>query len=471
MAGFSLDTRSLALARILAGLIVLIDLAYRALFLRAHYTGDGVLPLTMIPGAWRAFPGLHLLSDAFFYQAFLFGIHALFAVALLLGFRTRLVTVVCFYLAMSLEARNPLVLNSGDIMLRLTLFWGMFLPWGDSWSLDSPRSQPYRLLSMPALAWTVQIGLVYPVSVLHKMSSPIWSGGTAIYYAVHLDHVARWPADWLLKIPDLFPVLTALVLVYEALAGILLMLPSPTARMWGVVSCMALHYGLGWVLELGIFRYSPWVALVALLPSQVWDRGQRDLELRNKLGQSVLSLVTLVLISLVLFVNVENVRGAERPMLHRVMGTMGLDQNWNMFVKNGLVADFWELAPAHLSDGSEVDLLDQGRPISWEKPDRASLRFPTQRWLKYLSRAVDNQELVSQLADWLRRDWDATHPDRRVESLRLVRVNEITLPNFQPSPLRFFELYPRYGVEIQPTRPPGFGESPDSPLPRGKLDR
>src|SRR5438094_7542162 len=62
---FSIDLRSLALFRITAGLIILVDLAMRMQDLRGHYTDQGVWPRAlalreMAPRRW--YFSLHLLG-------------------------------------------------------------------------------------------------------------------------------------------------------------------------------------------------------------------------------------------------------------------------------------------------------------------------------------------------------------------------------------------------------------------------
>ena len=41
---------------------------------------------------------------------------------------------------MSLQARNPVVLHNGDVYARMMLFFAMFLPLGDQFSLDRIRA-------------------------------------------------------------------------------------------------------------------------------------------------------------------------------------------------------------------------------------------------------------------------------------------------------------------------------------------
>ncbi len=71
-----------------------------------------------------------------FFQALLFVVAAVAAVALLVGYRTWVASVVVWILLLSIQHRNPLVLGSGDDLLRMLLFWGMSLPLGAVWSVD-----------------------------------------------------------------------------------------------------------------------------------------------------------------------------------------------------------------------------------------------------------------------------------------------------------------------------------------------
>ena len=90
------------------------------------------------------------------FQAVLFVINALFGLSFLVGYKTRVSNFLCWLMMTSLHNRNPYILNagissplsspsplsefiktSGDDMLRLFVFWGMFLPLGKCVSVDS----------------------------------------------------------------------------------------------------------------------------------------------------------------------------------------------------------------------------------------------------------------------------------------------------------------------------------------------
>lgn len=120
-------------------LLVLSDLARRAKDLVAHYSDQGVLPRSELDLGPYSF-SLNTLSGAPEFQALLFGLAALGALSMLVGYRTRLATFVVWLLVLSIQLRNPLVLTGGDQLLHLLLFWGIFLPLGTVWSVDRARA-------------------------------------------------------------------------------------------------------------------------------------------------------------------------------------------------------------------------------------------------------------------------------------------------------------------------------------------
>src|SRR5215204_111479 len=115
---FGADLRSLAAFRIVLALLVLADLAGKSTDLYAHYTDRGVLPRSVLVEElltpWEF--SLNLMNGELFFQALLFAVAALVALALLVGYRTRLVIVVVWILVLSIQLRNPLVLNIGDVL-------------------------------------------------------------------------------------------------------------------------------------------------------------------------------------------------------------------------------------------------------------------------------------------------------------------------------------------------------------------
>ncbi len=140
---FSLELRALAIFRVALSLVLLYDLLDRSQSFIAHYTDQGVLPAERAAATFGR--GIYAsiffhLSDSVFAVACLFGIAALCAGLLLVGYRTRLATALSWYLLASLQVRNPWVHGiAGDALLAALLFWGTFLPLGGRWSIDARR--------------------------------------------------------------------------------------------------------------------------------------------------------------------------------------------------------------------------------------------------------------------------------------------------------------------------------------------
>ncbi len=277
---FGADLRSLATFRIVLALLALSDLANRATDLSAHYTDAGIMPRTVLveqvlsPWAFS----IHLMNGGRLFQALLFGVAALAAFGMLVGYRTRLMTFVVWALLLSIQLRNPLLNGSESPMLRMLFFWGMLLPLGAYWSVDRarsalPRPSP-RFLSLATFGLFMQIAFVYWFTAALK-SGPEWrSDYTALYYALSLDQLATPIGHLLLDFPSLLQALTLGTVVLEALGPLLLFCPFFTGpvRTGAALAFMGLHFGIWLTMDIGIF---PWISafcMVCFFPTWFWDR-------------------------------------------------------------------------------------------------------------------------------------------------------------------------------------------------------
>jgi len=107
----------------------------------------------------RSALSVHLAAGSVELVGALFAVQALVAVALLVGYRTRIASVLVWLLWASLHARMPLVLNGGDTLLRLVLFWAMFAPMGARFSVDALRTggREGRILSVGTVGLLCQV--------------------------------------------------------------------------------------------------------------------------------------------------------------------------------------------------------------------------------------------------------------------------------------------------------------------------
>jgi hypothetical protein len=440
----AIDLRSLAALRIGIASLLLIDLFYRAVDLEAHYTNSGALPdaarvhLLLDPlSEWS----LHSLCGSAGCQIPLFGLAALAALALLVGYRTRVAGPVCWLLLLSIQHRNPLILTAGDFVLRLLLFWSLFLPTAARWSLERragrahPESEPW-ILSPASAGLLVQVALVYVFSVGFKLGETAWRDLVAIEGSLRVEGVATAFGSRLLEFPDLLSALTALTLVLEALGPLLAFSPWRTAavRTALVFTFWGFHlFGIGSVMRLGLVHYAMALAWVPFLPARFWDA----LRLRIPAGptpgparhglrsRSVQSAMAAACLALVLAENVVSIdRGRFQPwlpfpMVAAIRG-LGLGQDWRLWERP--LHNRYYVFAARLRDGRQID-LHRDAPLDWDRPRRDAAN---NHWWKYhlhLSRPY-GRSLRGYYAAYLARKWNrGRDPAQWVESLELVLVD------------------------------------------------
>lgn len=273
---FGIDLRSMALYRVLLGILLLGEIVARLVDVRAFYTDDGIAPQSIIPADIPI--SLHMMDGSLNWQLILFAVQAIFAVMLLIGWQTRLAIVVSWFLLISLQGRNTIVQHNGDVFLRMSMFFAMFLPLGAMWSVDSrfrprPKGVGPLFLNAGTIAYVSQICIVYIFAVLWK-SAPEWrTEFSAVHYALYIDTLASPLARLIRQSESLMTALTVATMIIEASAPLLLLFPFGTqwTRLLAVFLFMGLHAGFAACLVLGNFAPVCWVGWCILLPPLFWD--------------------------------------------------------------------------------------------------------------------------------------------------------------------------------------------------------
>jgi hypothetical protein len=110
-----------------------------------------------------------------------------------------------------------------------------------------------------------------------------------------------------------------------------------------------------------------------------------------------------------------------------------LDQSWSIFAPNPPRDDGWHVIVGTLKDGSEIDLLNNGEPISWEKPtiQQRNRLYRNMQWRSYfinLNRAI-GQKLYPYYSEYLCRNWNQKHPEaKQIEKIDIYFMDERTVP-------------------------------------------
>jgi predicted DCC family thiol-disulfide oxidoreductase YuxK len=568
---FGIDLRSLALFRIGLAMLLLGDLIFRSFNLRAHYSDFGVLPRAALLEKFSELGhlSLHLINGTTPFQALLFILAAIFAVALLFGYRTRWATFFSWLLLISLHSRNGWVLQGGDVLLRVLLFWSLFLPLGACYSVDSalrtaPKKLPEKTLSAATVAILLQVCFVYWFTAALKTDARWWKEGSAVYYALNIDQMATSLGHYLLNFPKLLRLLTHATLAWEIVGPILVFTPFfiGPIRTAVVFFFIFFHFAMGASLELGPFPYICAVAWLVFLPTWFWEKifsrlrsperlgfkiyydgdcgfckklvllircffllpetpllpaqedpnifdqmqAQNSWVLVNREGQSHFKFEAFtylcqlspllwpftpllrwkpirglgdrlyqqvaghrrasaqwlswlkerplsidappwqdaVVVFFLAYIFLWNLRTLNFPKYSKIfpreLNFVGeifrVDQMWSMFSPFPLIDDGWYVIPGKLKDGREVDLFQEGRPVSWEKPDDVAAMYKGERWRKYMMNLWDKDNAEHRLyyGRYLCRLWNSQHRgEEELQTFKIYFMREGTLPNYQKS--------------------------------------
>ena len=277
---FGVDLRTLALFRVMLGLYLIADQIRRIRDLSAHYTDFGIMPRSVaIDFLSTSSFSIHLTNGTAAFQAVLFAIAGAAAFAMVLGWRTRLATFVSWFLLLSLQNRNTLILSGEDNLALLLLFWATFLPLGARYSADAALNPSDALVrnshaSVWSAALLIQGMSMYFFSALLK-SDPIWfPEGTAVYYALNLDYFATPFAIWFRQFESLLQALTYYVWSLELIGPILMFTPvfQRFLRPMLIVCFVTMHIGFSMCLEIGLFPVISIIMNLTFLPGWIWDR-------------------------------------------------------------------------------------------------------------------------------------------------------------------------------------------------------
>lgn len=450
---YRLDPRALSLLRMGVALLVLADLCIRGGDLQAFYTDKGIWSVSTaysfgwLPGFWS----VHTLSGAFYWELILFIVHAIAALSLLAGYRTRLATLLVWLLTISLHNRNLYVLQSGDDLLRLLLFWGLFLPWNACYSIDARQGRVnaiYRPLA--GFAYLLLLASVYFFTVVLKTGSDWHSDNTAVYYALSLEQLRLPAGDWLYRYHGLMRSLTQLVFYAELILPFLILFPSKkgTPRLIAFILILILQTGIGLTLYVGLFFIISMVAALGLLPAFAMDRlaGRLPVSLKKTVTPSRLRFQTLrntlcvMAMILCLTFNLSAVSWFNyelRDELKYIANGLRLNQYWGMFSPGVLRRDGWFVYQGIDKGGNAWDLRTNSDIVDFNKPEHIVQLYKNDRWRKL----AENMQISSftflrpLFCSYTLRHWNEQHPEKHITLLNLYFIEKTSLAAYKSAPV------------------------------------
>ncbi len=185
-----------------------------------------------------------------------FALLLLSSLGVILGYRTRISCWIMFICTVVLHHRNPIILNSGDTLLRQAMFLLALSQCGAVWSLDQKRTgiEEIRVPVFPQRLIQVQLAVMYLTTVIHKLRGTMWLEGSAAWYPPRLTEFQRFPVPPFMDAPPFLQIGTWGTLIVEVALATLIF--SKPYRKWVVLAGIALHLGIEYRFNI------PWFAFI-----------------------------------------------------------------------------------------------------------------------------------------------------------------------------------------------------------------
>ena len=195
------------------------------------------------------------------------------AVALTVGFRTRVAALVVFVVIMSVTRSAPLAFNAGDGLLRVVAFYVLLMPAGSAASVDRWRADPETSVDLPSASAVGPAARADPAQRhlhLHRLGEGGrrgWRDGTAVSYAVRIGEVSRLPVPSFITDSLLLTELATYgTLAAELAIGVLVW--NRAARPWVLALGVLLHLSIELTLAVGFFSITIVTLYLAFLPPE-----------------------------------------------------------------------------------------------------------------------------------------------------------------------------------------------------------
>lgn len=261
---------TIAIYRIFFGITIFITLLGKFPYRELFYSDKGLVSYETMsqyfPDTWLYFRWLPAEDPALliYFLALMFA-----TVTLIIGFQSRLSSIVVFLGMMSLSNRNIFVDNHGDDIQRICCLFLIFSDCGRAYSIDRwlrvkrgiegaelPKCSPWawRLIQL-------QVAYLYYCTFMLKAPGAGWHDGTAIYYALHYLDLKRFDLSHVFYYLWEIKLASWATMVAEGLlwSGIWFR----RTRYWVVAMGFALHIGINFALNFPTFQYIMMASLMS----------------------------------------------------------------------------------------------------------------------------------------------------------------------------------------------------------------
>jgi len=217
---------------------------------------------------------------------FLAAINLIAAIGVLTGTWTRTSILTAFITLISFHHRNGFILNSADSVVRIFLFFLLFTPCGDLWSVDRARrlhNGKAPLIPEEKSPWALrliqlQFCTIYLSTVLFKIKGDHWIDGTAVYIATRLDEFYRFPLPLLNSLAFIKALTWSTLIVEFALATLVWF---KELRYWVLLAGIGLHLGIEYTMSIPVFEWAMIIVMISMVDPRdlkSWSEKLRNLK-------------------------------------------------------------------------------------------------------------------------------------------------------------------------------------------------
>lgn len=193
------------------------------------------------------------------------------ALALTVGWHSRVAAVVVFVLIQSFVRRGVYIVNAGDAILTIVALVLALCSCGAALSLDQRRRTGSFWSAQTRSVWPlrllqVQLSAIYLVSVQAKLTGRTWTDGSAVFYAWRSDgRWATWPApEWMADNAILVNALSWGTLLIELAIAVLVW--NRWLRPWVLGAGVLMHLAIMINLNVAFFSVAMFVLYLAFVP-------------------------------------------------------------------------------------------------------------------------------------------------------------------------------------------------------------
>lgn len=307
----ALDLRPLGFMRLVFGAVLFWSIIDLSPVLFDFFSDSGVAPRSALLGTLVRVNRfcLYDMAGPRWVLVALYAITLLSILAFAIGWHSRLAAVTTFLLVCGIHERNLMVFDGSDNVIRVMLFWMMFMPLGARYSVDAvlKTARGGRLVThgpaLPMRLGQLQVAWVYLNTVIHKWPGAEWHNGTALRIGLGLDHLfVRWAGHLMFNQRAFIWFGTHFTIVSEAAMLPLVFLPlwkpssgplskwpawlfQPSWKALGLAGVTALHLGIAVMMRVGNFSYimistfflfyePEWIEAIVRALGRLWSVGR-----------------------------------------------------------------------------------------------------------------------------------------------------------------------------------------------------